>query len=77
MRIEHSASRTQPRRARTFSVSPSCTSHAQPEPNWATAASLNCALNASTEPKEEDSASEMACGGGPPPPGFMHIQKKL
>lgn len=51
---------------------PSFTSHAQPEPNWPSAAALNFALNSSTLPNEAASLAASAGGGAPPPPGFRH-----
>jgi hypothetical protein len=48
---------------------PSCTNHAQPEPNWLTPASLNFALKSSKDPNALLIASARSPLGSPPPSG--------
>ena len=53
---------------------PSCTSHAQPEPNWPTPVSLSLVLKSSNEPNAELIASPSAPDGSPPPSGLIDSQ---
>ena len=51
-------------------------SHAHPEPNCVEAASLNCSMNFSNEPKSLSINFRSSPDGFPPPPGFIDSQKK-
>src|SRR5262249_41355409 len=53
------------------------TSHAQPEPNWPRAASLNLVLNASKLPNALSIAAATAPDGAPPAFGAMLFQKNV
>jgi hypothetical protein len=56
---------------------PSWTSHAQPEPNWVLAASVNSSRKAWTDPKALLIASASSPDGSPPPVGLRQFQKKV
>ena len=51
----------------TARLEPSCTSQAQPEPNWLTPAFLSCSWKSANEPKAEPIASARPPSGPPPP----------
>jgi len=57
-----------------FSVPPSTTSHAQPEPKRATPAASNCSLKASNEPNAASIALPRSPSGAPPPFGLIDSQ---
>ena len=58
-----------------LSSSPSCTSHAQPLPNWPAAASANFFLNARNEPNEASMrVISSSSAGSPPPLGVSDFQ---
>src|SRR5690606_28322495 len=63
----------------TMSTEPSLffTSHVQPEPKLPTALLLKASRKASNELHFFVMASASAPEGWPPPPGFMHDQKKV
>ena len=58
----------------TFSLPPSSTSQAQPEPNWVLPASANCCSRLSSDPKSRLIASASLPVGLPLPPGFIEFQ---
>src|SRR4051794_10621769 len=57
--------------------SPFLTSHAQPEPNWPAAASLNLVLKSAKLPNDLSIAVAIAPVGLPPPLGASELQKKV
>ena len=57
----------------TFSLPPSSTSQAQPDPNWVLAASANCCSRLSSDPKSRLMASA-SLPLGLLPPGFIEFQ---
>ena len=60
---------------RTWSEpSPRFASHAQPEPKWPTAASVNFFTNSAEPPNDFRSASAIAPFGSPPPRGERLLQ---
>jgi hypothetical protein len=58
----------------TARLEPSCTSQAQPEPNWFTPAFLSCSWKSENEPNAESIASASSPSGWPPPSGESHSQ---
>ena len=56
---------------------PSCTSQAQPEPNWPTPVSFILSWNSENEPNASLIASASAPSGSPPPSGDIDSQNSV